>query len=70
MACWDGSVWVGDGVRYPMRFRPDLYECSYDGACVMHPLKECDGKIRLHHRSKRMLTFGGQTDIIRPWITN
>lgn len=56
LACWEGSRWRGDGVRYPMRFRPDLCESMYDGACVMHPLKSLDCDVRAAHRMKRALT--------------
>lgn len=58
LACWEGSGWRGDGVGYPMRFRPDLHEGTYDAACVMHPIKQFDSQVRGHHRAKRRLTFG------------
>lgn len=56
LACWHGSGWRGDGVRYPMRFRPDLEGEDFDAACVLHPLKSFDSPVRTHHRSKRSLT--------------
>lgn len=56
LACWQGSGWRGDGVRYPMRFRPDLEEGFYSEACVLHPVKSPDSQIRSYHRSKRSLT--------------
>lgn len=55
LACWEGTGWRGLGGRYPMRFRPDLDEGNYEGACVMHPLKG-DGEVRSFHRRKRALT--------------
>lgn len=56
LACWEGGRWRGDWVRYPMRFRPDLCESLYDGACVMHPLKSYECNVRAAHRMKRALT--------------
>jgi hypothetical protein len=55
LACWEGSGWRGLGSKYPMRFRPDLDEGDYEGACVMHPLKS-DGRVREFHRRARSLT--------------
>lgn len=56
LACWQGGVWRGDGARYPMRFRPDLEEGVFDGACVLHPAKSFDSPVRSHHRRTRSLT--------------
>jgi len=58
MACWDGVSWRGDAVRFPMRFRPDLVERSYEGSCVLHPMKDFANPVRSYHRTKRKLTFG------------
>lgn len=56
LACWEGSRWRGEGLRYPMRFRPDLDEGEFPEACVMHPLKSYDSSARRFHRSRRSLT--------------
>lgn len=56
LACWEGSKWRGNGIHYPMRFRPDLEEGFYSDACVMHPLKSYKGHVRSAHRLKRQLT--------------
>jgi len=53
LARWNGSGWSGDGFGYPMRFRPDLDDGPYEGACVMHPLKSFDSAPRAAHRRIR-----------------
>jgi hypothetical protein len=55
LACWEGRGWRGLGDKYPMRFRPDLDDGDYEGACVMHPVKS-GGRIREFHRRARSLT--------------
>jgi len=57
LACWEDWRWRGDGIRYPMRFRPDLHEGLFDEACVMHPVKDYESPVRAHHRVKRSLTL-------------
>jgi hypothetical protein len=64
LACWEGSGWRGLGSKYPMRFRPDLDEGDYEGACVMHPLKEFDNPVRAYHRRVRSLTNQSPTGTI------
>ena len=54
--CWEGSRWRSGGGDYPLRFRPDLCEGIYEGACVMHPLKALDCPVRTFHRNRRRLT--------------
>lgn len=53
LACWCDGFWRGDGERYPMRFRPDLNEGLFNGACVMHPIKSVESPIRDFHRRTR-----------------
>jgi hypothetical protein len=59
LAGWENPGWHGDGNRYPMRFEPDLHENWYEGACVMHPLKDFSSGTRAYHRLKRKLTLVG-----------
>lgn len=56
LACWESSGWRGDGVHYPMRFRPDLEGECFKDACVLHPVKSANNPIRSYFRSKRLLT--------------
>ncbi len=57
--CWEDTRWRSGGGKYPMRFRPDLCESPYEGACVMHPLKSPSCPIRAFHKDRRALTRAG-----------
>lgn len=54
--CWEGSCWRYGGSKYPMRFRPDLFESNFAESCVMHPLKSIPCPTRSFHRERRGLT--------------
>lgn len=54
-ATWGGNKWHGDGIHYPVRWKPELDDCDYEEACIMHPLKEINHPARVHHKNIRNL---------------
>ena len=54
-ATFSPDRWHGNYQVYPMRFWPELNPATenFPEASIMHPIKELDSPIRVHHREKR-----------------